>query len=374
MMSKKDREKNKRTVARDWAKKQDKGFEPMCVKLPDGITFFKLDRLGPIQVDFLCYKVGEGNPRADPGMEHFEREYQAHRIPTPTGVRPFCCRKIFGKPCAVCDWLVKNGSSADPDLVKRMRAVTRHLWVVNDKPGDPDNPLKVFDSGHYNKGIGFGEQMAEAIQCLGEDEDPFALEKGYTAHMTVKEQSFPGVKYNGVTRIDFKRRAKDYPPDMIDKAPCLDECLADPGYDYVKQLLEQGDVEGEATPAGRAASDPLSRGRPARFGPEDDEDRNARSGKAPRHSRDDDEDDEDDDRNTKSRSSRDDEDDEDDRPVRSGKASRSSRDDEDADDDRPSSRAGKPAGKASRSDDEDDDLDVPEDDEEDRPVRRPGRR
>lgn len=231
----------RRTSARDWAKKPSlSGFESMCVKLPEGVEQYKLE-IGIHKVDFMPYKAGKWNRRADEGFAHFELEYEAHRVPTGNGTQLVLCRRAtMDKSCAVCDWLKRNGGHADRDLVAKLRATTRHLWVVNDRPGSKKNTLKVLDANHFNKKKGFGEQMAAAINTLDEGAEPFNLKGGYYAVLTIEEETFPGGKYTLASRIDLRPRDYDYPSDILDRAPCLDDCLIDPGYDDVLRLLDTG--------------------------------------------------------------------------------------------------------------------------------------
>ncbi|MGH2611737.1 MAG: hypothetical protein ACRDFB_01655, partial [Rhabdochlamydiaceae bacterium] len=69
----------KKSNAKDWAKQQAKKFEATDVKLPDGVEWYKPEP-GVHLVDFMLYKVGKYNPRADEGFAHFEREFEIHRI------------------------------------------------------------------------------------------------------------------------------------------------------------------------------------------------------------------------------------------------------------------------------------------------------
>lgn len=269
-----EKQKARRMSAREWAKKPSlSGSESTCCKLPDGFEWFKLSKAEVVKVDFLPYTAGKFNRRADEGTEHFELEYEAHRVPTGNGVRLYICRhKVFNKPCAVCDWLKKYGSTADEELIGKLRATTRHLWVVNDEPGNVKNSLKVYDSNHYNKKKGFGEQMAVAINTLDENADPFALVGGYTAVLTVEEDSFPGGKYFLCSRIDLRPRKVDYPASVLTKAPCLDDCLIDPGYDSVMQLLETGGDTGSTDRNGDDDAPVKSRSKPTPADDEDDDD------------------------------------------------------------------------------------------------------
>jgi len=246
MVSRREKEKTKRrkSDAKKWARDQ-KTFEATCVKLPPGVEMYKMVP-GTVRLDFMSYVTGKGNVRADEGMVHFEREYHAHRIQTASGMRLYCCRAAtFGKPCPVCEWLTSHGNS-DPDKAKSLRATVRHIWLVNDKPGDPKNPLKVLDTNHYNKGKGFGEQIGTAIDNL-EDYASFAdAEGGYTLQLVIEEQTFPGGKYNAPTRIDFIRRKYDYPDEVVENAPCLDAMLIDVGYDALVNLMETGSTASES--------------------------------------------------------------------------------------------------------------------------------
>ena len=250
-MNRKDKEKRerKKVDAGTWAKEQEKGSGSTVVKLPEGVEFYKPE-LGSHAVDFMPYVTGENNPNADEGFEHFECTYNAHKLPSPNGQEwHLCSWACFKKPCEICKWMKENGRSADPELMKAMRLTTRHLWVVNDKPGNTKNPLKVFDTNHFNKGMGFGEMLADAINAVPKYKNFSDLEKGLTLQLTVKEQSFPSgktvVKYKAVTRIDFLPRDYEYPEEMLDKAPCLDACLVESNQKELAILMNQSSDSGE---------------------------------------------------------------------------------------------------------------------------------
>lgn len=280
-MNKREREKAQtaRTNAREWANEQAKGGEASCVQLPEGMEAYKL-ATGTHKVDIMPFRAGDHNPRADKGMEHYERTYVLHWIPSTTGKNmPVACRMAcFDKRCAVCDWLRENGGHADPDTVKNMRAKTRHIWLVNDKPGQKKNALKVMDTTDKNRGMGFAELMADAINTLDESiTAPFTLVGGHTAVITVKEQTMgDGKKYNAATRIDLRPRDYDYPEDMLDDNPCLDDCIMDPGYDEVMRMIEPGKYADEDDDRLARAGKPSGNGR-HHNDDDDDDDGNAAS-------------------------------------------------------------------------------------------------
>lgn len=218
------------------------GRERTSIKPPQGFEMLKL-KPGTHKVDFLPYIVkSKFNRRADRGHTHFEREYEVHRIPSASGSTDvYVCRRVaFGEKCAACDWLTRNGNSADEKLVKSLRGSTRNLYLVNDTPSNHKNKLKIFDQAYYGSGNnGFGQQLAKAIQTLDEDADPFGLKNGYSAILTVETIHAGTFKYDGVTRIDLRERKEDYDKSVLLEG-ILDDCLIDPGYEKIEALLTSG--------------------------------------------------------------------------------------------------------------------------------------
>lgn len=240
----KETRQRKRVDASAWAKEKD-GTGATSIKL-EGVEPYKLE-VGVHQVDFMPYIAGKRNRKADEGFEHFECTYGVHRVPMPSGSKEWylCSWDCFKKPCAICKWMQQNGRTADPELLKALKVSTRHLWIVNDKPGDTKNKLKVLDTNHFNKGSGFGEMMKDAMNAVPKNAMFADLEKGLIVQLTVKEDTYPGGKYNKVTRIDFLPRDYEYPESMLDKAPCLDEFLVEPDYDSLEELMNQSSPDDE---------------------------------------------------------------------------------------------------------------------------------
>ena len=242
----KEKQQKKKLSLREWARKQTQGFEGQFLQLPKDVGFFKFSGSGTVELDIMPFVAGKNNPSADEGEEYHEKEVHVHRVPTASGKnRPVLCRAhAFGKKCACCEWLRRNAGSADEELVKQVREKKRHLWLVNDKPGDAKNPLKVMETTHQNRGQGFIELLGDAAATLEEDASPFSLTEGYTAILTIREFTQPA-KHFAPTRIDFRRRKYEYPTALLKKAPCLDDMLIDPGYDEIVKLLESGGVDDE---------------------------------------------------------------------------------------------------------------------------------
>lgn len=237
MASRSELSKRKMLSAHEWAKDEGRSFEATCIKLPEGVEFYKLEA-GLHTVDFMPYIVGDHNPKADKSYPYYMRKYQSHRIAGIDGKeRPYACRSdCFGLPCPACKLL--NSRDTPKELAAAIKIKYRMLWLVNDDPGNTKPKWKVLDTFQFNRGMGFGELMQDAINLLSEDVEPFALEGGCTARLTVKEQSMPGTKFNAVTRIDFLKRKYDYPESLLDQAPCLDDMIVDYGEEAMEALLQ----------------------------------------------------------------------------------------------------------------------------------------
>lgn len=248
----KERKKAKKTSALDWAKQQaQKG--PKCIRLPDEVSFWTPEP-GVYDVDFMPFLAGTTNPRADEGFQHFEREYEAHRVPMPDGTaeKVTCNWKCFRHKCAVCDFMASPRAIGDQELLKSLRTSTRHLWLVNDKPGSKKIEWKVFETNHYNKGQGFGEMIADALNTNPEYADFTDLENGMKLRLTVKKLTGPGFTWNGVVRIDFLKRDYTYPDSVLDEAPCLDDMIVEHDFKEMKKVFDAGSGDNEEEQNGEA--------------------------------------------------------------------------------------------------------------------------
>ena len=210
----------KRVPLKEWVKKQS-GGESTAVKLPKGMTWYKPE-VGIHLIDFMPYIAATGNPDADEGYECEGRSFYSHRVPTDSGKsKPYVC---IGRGCPLCRYVQQNG-----EMAKDFKAKKRWLWIVNDKPGDNKNPLKLYETNDWNRGQGFWDLMQDAYAELPDGVFPSNLKDGMTAKLTVKELSFSdgasSRTYSAVTRISFVKRDYDYPDGMSEKCPCLDELL-----------------------------------------------------------------------------------------------------------------------------------------------------
>jgi hypothetical protein len=237
-----DRKALKYTSARKVIERSNSGYEPTSVRLPDGVGFFSLKQLGNYKVDVLPFFVGKGNPHADEGFVHYERTYYTHRLPDG---KSHTCLQVFGKSCPVCKWCLANRNATDDftrDVVKDCKAKTRILWALIDVTSAESaaEGIKVWETGDYKS---FGELFKNKIGALEEYENFFHLDGGYTLMLNVVEDSFstkPGqtaTKYKKVGNIEMLPRKKAYDESILDKVPCLDDCIVEPSYKALERLF-----------------------------------------------------------------------------------------------------------------------------------------
>jgi hypothetical protein len=256
-MAKSNRDKQKqerrRVDARKSMQEQEKGFEPTCIKLPEGMEFYKIQgkesKPGVYKVDVLPYKMTANNPEVQKhpdleGMDQFHLIYSCHNVPRPDSEfsnRYVCRRAQWNKKCGVCKWLNDHKSTLSDEMQKELKVKTRMLMLVNDKPGDLKNPPKVFDTNYFGaQKSGFGEQLSALMAADEEAAEFWYPEAGKSLKLTTSKSSFGKGSWNPVTRIDVSDRKVQYPKDLADEMPNPEEFLIDPGFNEVWDLLESG--------------------------------------------------------------------------------------------------------------------------------------
>ena len=235
-LSKRQREmlREKRTDRnKEWAEKSG-SFDNKCVKLPKDKHFFSLSKPGLYRLDIIPYFVGKGNPDADEGHLHYLRVYWRHNGLGADGKQSYCCmRKTFRKPCYVCDYLDKHGSTMDEKLRKALKPKERFLWNVIDLD-DKGKGVQVFDNAPYK---GLGDAIKTLIQSNPKFADFDSVTDGFTIRLVVKEVSIGEGKMKEITRADGEERNKQYPEEIVEEAVCLDDCLLPASYEELRRAM-----------------------------------------------------------------------------------------------------------------------------------------
>lgn len=357
--------KLKYTSARTRAEKHTQGgFSATYLRMPEKMKSFR-PKAGTYFLDIMPYKVGEGNPSAEPGMVHYERTYFLHPRVAADG-SPYLCPRLTSKsPCPICERRQVLSRSDDPtneELVKDMAPKERQLFaVINLK--EPDKGIQLWDVSYHL----FGKLLDARIRNSDEEDGWdtfFALEGGLTLKVTFKEESFGGRTFVAAETIDFRARKEDYDEDTLAMVPCLDELLIETSYKELKAVVLDT-AEDEEEPEDDEEPVPKKKAKPAPE-PEDDEDEEDED--------EDPEEEEDEDEAPPKKKSKapveDEEDaedaDEDEEPApKKSKKSAPAEDEDDFDDFDDEDEAPKKKGKSKA---EDEDEEEPEDDEEDEPA------
>jgi hypothetical protein len=249
------------------------GFEPTCVKPPDGYEMCRIENKktppGVHAFDFMPYVCGKFNPDADEGFEHFQLTYRCHSIPRAGSDQrdKYICAVAqpgpWKKKCAVCDWVQRHRATSNPELIESLSKLsTKILSWLNDKPGDASHAVKkskLFDANFFGpQNQGFGQQLKSLITNHKKYEGFWHPENGMEVNLTTSSVSFRNASWTPVTRIDFMPRDKQYPEDIAERMPSLESCLVPPNYDKIWAQLETGTPDDEV-PAEKEPEAPKER-------------------------------------------------------------------------------------------------------------------
>lgn len=264
MATKRQREhrEQRQSTAMAWA--DDAGSSgPLYLKPPKGVEFYSIQK-GTHVLDLIPY-ITKNNPYADEGFPHFARHFDVYKIPRGDNkFDRFIKPSVFGLKDPIADR--RNNGLMSKEEADALRPQRRVVFLVNDKPGDVKNPLKVLDAVFFNRELGFGQQLVTAMQAMrsryGEEFDPSDLKKGMTVQYVSEDDKFKSIK-----RIDFLPRDYEYPESVLENAPCLDDMLVPPDVATIERLISgEATVEPKVHPNGQA-----SKRRPVREDDEDDE-------------------------------------------------------------------------------------------------------
>lgn len=243
MAKNKAKERQRKVVsARRRVEQHETGGERTSIKLPEGVSFLSVKKAEVKRLDIVPFTAGAGNKYADEGELHYERTYYAHRGIGPNNDSYCCLAKNWGKACPICDHkasLVKKGTSNDDDEVKALNWKERQLWCVLDQ-GEKEKGLQVWDVSHFL----FGKYLDEKVRTADDHEyDNFADPvEGMTLRIGVTEEKGGGYTYCKFSDIEFKPRKEPLDPELVESAPCLDDCLIEVPYDKLKKIfLQMGD-------------------------------------------------------------------------------------------------------------------------------------
>ncbi len=243
-----DRKKTSRearlAAAKAWADKKPSGFESRAIKLPDGMSYFRVEKAGTRRLDFIPFvmsreaykRLTRDCKQSDPEFECYEQTYFSHRSVGPSSSTYTCPSKTFDRACPICEHLAKN--RGDKELYKVLGPKFRHLWVVIDITDEESRKkgMQIWDTGHWKS---FGEKLQVEIK---ETENYLWADstEGFTLEVRFVEKTFNGNKFFDPDKLTFKERTKQYPDGYSSKAPALCDCIMETSYDELKDAFEKG--------------------------------------------------------------------------------------------------------------------------------------
>ena len=165
-MSKRRKRKAKRgSVAGATRKRREAaamGDGPSFLALPEGVGFFALKSTKTARVDIIPYVVGKGNPRADNGVDYWERTFYIHRNVGPNNDWVICPARTAKKKCPICEFVntLREDEEGNESLITALKTSKRMIMNVIDMGEDKDDrPVRVWESSHAY----FGKAMDEAL-------------------------------------------------------------------------------------------------------------------------------------------------------------------------------------------------------------------
>lgn len=261
------------TSAKERAEKKTSEFQSSCLKLPKDVKMFQ-PKEGTMLLDILPFVAGEGNPWAEEGNLHWERQYYVHRGIGANSEWYVCPRMTSKQRCPICEFrkkLMEGGDEDNEKAIADLAPKQRQLFNVIDLR-NPDKGVQIWDASYHL----FGKLLDERIRTADEEDDWekfFFLEGGLVLKVAFSEESFGSFKYLDAVSIDFKPRKEDYDEEILEKVHCLDELLVEVDYDKLKKVFLEAKQEDDDEPEDDDEEEtPKKKHKPESKRPADDDD------------------------------------------------------------------------------------------------------
>lgn len=219
----KRKQREERVVnARRWADEQGK-FERPYIKVPAGLKTFKPEKEKEYVLDILPFIAGEGNPRADKGMAHWERSFRVHKNVGASQKTQLC----LGDHCPICaerKRLRSDGVDWKDPAMTATNTSDRQLFLVRLRGS---KEIMLWDEATWNFGKYLKALLDRKRSKFGDKFDLFAdATKGFSLEIGTKEETAgSGSKYVICPSVNFVERDKQPGDAIYDETPCLDDML-----------------------------------------------------------------------------------------------------------------------------------------------------
>lgn len=290
--SRREREDREERVlsARKLVEEYKGDMDRTSMRVPAGVSTFKIEKEGTYEIDIIPYNCGKGNPNCDEGEPHYERIYYQHFKVGVDG-HSYICLSTFGEKCPVCEEYAHANlnprlTEEEKKAVKQLKKKERQVLNIIDVK-DPKKGIQIWDTSTF----WFWQNLQARLKRAGED-SPYNLfadpVKGYTLIIGAVEKESGGFSFINCVIDGFERREKPYSWKVLDESHCLDDMLVETDYEDLYNILkgepkrdrEKAEGRGRKTFSApeRSSHDDKDEDRPARRIRDEEED-------APRKSR-----------------------------------------------------------------------------------------
>ena len=241
-MAKRTANREKRiSAARRRAERRSSGFETTTIRLPEGVSKWKL-KAGVHNVDFIPYKVGKGNdqsggnPEAETGeYPYYERTYWVYKDVGAEEKWYICSSKTFAKRDFIQEWKKKEASNPDANtkLIESLKPSERQIFLVWEH-ADKDTGIQLFDHSNFMFGKLLDSRITFSPEETGWDFFYLPDKKGFTLRITAEDLPPYGIK---ATAIDFMPRSESLPKSIVEHGICLDDLLIETSYEKLRDIF-----------------------------------------------------------------------------------------------------------------------------------------
>jgi len=240
-MSKKTERKEKRkSLARQRAEAKSTGFVQTKLRVPKGIEFFPFKQ-GIYIIDIVPYKAGKGNPHAPKGELYYERTFWSYNKIGPEEKYLVCPSKTFGHKDFIQEVIQEESRKDEPDkkLIAFLKPKERQIFLIWDHD-NKDKGVQLLELAFNKLGELLDDRMSSSTEKEGWDLFYFPDTEGMSLRLTIKENKPYGFETKA---IDFIKREKSLPKEIVNHGICLDDLLIEPSYNELKSVFLGVDIE-----------------------------------------------------------------------------------------------------------------------------------
>jgi hypothetical protein len=212
-------------------------------------AMFKVNAGTRVKFDILPYTIidekhldrDDERGRCVPGSLTYYRPYYVHRN-IGSEKETVTCLKTWGEPCPICEYVEQRRKEGSEEAKQETNIIKSKYWTLFavipiDNDDYEEDQIKLFNFSHYC----FHKRLLMDIEEKDWERFFADIKKGKTLSVRFSEEALPGGKsYTTCTDIDFIERKYEYPEEILDQVPNLDNILVKRSYDELQNMLLGG--------------------------------------------------------------------------------------------------------------------------------------